>query len=77
MQKVRPFSVEVIGIETVTVPAGTFEAYKVELKPLDGEMGGGTTWVMKDAPGHPVMADMQLPPQAGGLVIHSELVKYE
>ena len=77
MQKVRPMSLEVVGTETVTVPAGTFEAYKVEIKPLDGEMGGGMTWVMKDAPGYPVMADMQLPPQSGGLVIHSELVKFE
>ncbi len=77
MQKVRAMLLEVVGTEAVTVPAGTFETFKVELKPLDGEMGGGTTWVMKDAPGYPVMADMQLPPQAGGLVIHSELVKSE
>ncbi len=73
MQKVRPMALEVIGTETVTVPAGTFETYKVEVKPLDGEEGGGVVYVMKDGNKYPVMADMKLPPQAGGLVIHTEL----
>jgi hypothetical protein len=73
MQKVRPMALEVVGMETVTVPAGTFETYKVEMKPLDGEEGGGMVFVMKDGMRCPVMADLKLPPQAGGLVIHTEL----
>ena len=74
MQKVRPMALEVVGMETVTVPAGTFETYKVEVKPLDGEPGGGVMYVMKEGVRCSVMSDMKLPPQAGGLVIHSELV---
>ena len=38
-QAVKVMSVEVVGVEKVTVPAGTFEAFKVELKNLDGEPG--------------------------------------
>jgi dipeptidyl aminopeptidase/acylaminoacyl peptidase len=77
MQKVRPMALEVIGTETVTVPAGTFETYKVELKPLDGEIGGGTVYVMKEGLKYPVKAKMQLPPQAGSLVVLSELVSFK
>jgi dipeptidyl aminopeptidase/acylaminoacyl peptidase len=77
MQKVRPMALEVIGAETVTVPAGTFETYKVELKPLDGEMGGGTLFVMKEGFRYPVKAEMHLSPQAGGLVVLSELQSFK
>ena len=73
MQKIRPMALEGIGTETVRVPAGTFETYKVEMKPLDGEEGGGMVYVMKEGRRAPVMADLKLPPQAGGLVIHTEL----
>ena len=44
-QKVRPMLVTVTGKESVTVPAGTFDAFKVEMKPLDGEPGTSTLFV--------------------------------
>ena len=37
--------VKVMRKETVTVPAGTFEAFKIELRPMDGTPGGGTYFV--------------------------------
>jgi hypothetical protein len=37
-----------LGTETVTVPAGTFEAYHI--RPSDQEMGEGDVWVSPDAP---------------------------
>ena len=52
---------------------GTVLDYEVEMKPLDGEEGGGVVYVMKDKGRYPVMADLKLPPQAGGLLIHTEL----
>ncbi|MCK4237097.1 MAG: DUF3108 domain-containing protein, partial [Candidatus Krumholzibacteria bacterium] len=45
MRKVRPMSLTVTGEETVTVPAGSFDVFKLELKALDGEMGGGTIFI--------------------------------
>ncbi len=66
LQKSRPMFMEVTGVETLTVPAGTFDVYKLELKPLDGEMGGGTMFVHKNAPHYMVRGKFQLPAQAGG-----------
>ncbi len=37
-----------LGMETVTVPAGTFEAYHI--RPADQDMGEGDVWVSPDAP---------------------------
>ena len=38
----------VAGTENVTVPAGTFDAYKVEIVPADGGADHMTVWVAKD-----------------------------
>jgi hypothetical protein len=77
MQKARPMSLSVTGKETVTVPAGSFEVYKIELKPLDGEPGGGTVFVSEKDPRLMVRSTSQLPPQAGGGTITSELTSIE
>jgi hypothetical protein len=76
-QKSRPMLVEVTGIEDVTVPAGSFEAFKVELKPLDGEPGGGTLFVSEKDPRCIVRSTMQLPAMMGGGTASTELVKTE
>ncbi len=75
--KSRAFSLEVTGIETVTVPAGSFEAFKIEVKPLDGDLGGGTIFVNESNPRCIVRATMQLPAQMGGGTSTSELVGVE
>jgi dienelactone hydrolase len=48
-QKVKLMSLKVAGSESVTVPAGTFDTYKVELTPADGSSGSETIWVAKDS----------------------------
>jgi len=48
-QKVKLMSLKVTGSESVTVPAGTFDTYKVELAPADGGSGSETIWVAKDS----------------------------
>jgi dipeptidyl aminopeptidase/acylaminoacyl peptidase len=48
-QKVKVMSLKVAGSESVTVPAGTFDTYKVELTPADGGSGSETVWVAKDS----------------------------
>ena len=61
------------GIEEVTVPAGTFETFKVELRNMDGEPGGGTVYISTNPSHHKVRSIMTLPPMMGGGTITSEL----
>jgi len=76
-QSVKVMTVEVAGIEKVTVPAGTFEVFKVELKNMDGEAGGGTVYINKGADRHKVRSVMELPPMVGGGTVTSELQAVE
>jgi len=72
-QAVKILTVEVAGVEKVTVPAGTFETFKVELKNMDGEAGGGTVYVKTGDDRYKVRSVMQLPPMMGGGTMTSEL----
>lgn len=65
-QKVRPMSLKVTGKETVSVKAGSFETYIVEIQPLDGQPGGGRLNVCVKAPKCVVRNDTQLPAAMGG-----------
>jgi len=40
---------KVVGVERVTVPAGTFEAFRVELAPADGGPERSTVWIAIDS----------------------------
>ena len=75
-QQVKVYIVEVTGIEDVTVPAGTFEAFKLELRPMGTEPGGGTVFVDTKTR-YQVRATMQLPAMAGGGSVTSELTAIE
>jgi hypothetical protein len=44
-QKVAVKQAKVVGVEDVTVPAGTFKAWKVEIASAEGEPGVQTTWI--------------------------------
>jgi dipeptidyl aminopeptidase/acylaminoacyl peptidase len=46
-QKPQIKQLKVIGSESVTVPAGTFEAYKVEISAADNEADKQTVWIDK------------------------------
>ena len=70
-QKVKVMQLKVAGSETVTVPAGTFDSYKVELTPADGSADKTTLWIAKDTRAavkvSSVMSSM------GGAVLTAEL----
>jgi dipeptidyl aminopeptidase/acylaminoacyl peptidase len=61
----------VTAIESVTVPAGTFKAYKVEITSADGQPGQTTVWIA-DGTRKPVKITAVLP-QMGGATMTSEL----
>ena len=71
-QRVRFWSVNV-SEDSVTVPAGSFETFKVTLEPLDNEGGGATYWVTKETPRYVVRGEAKLPAMMGGGTAVSEL----
>jgi hypothetical protein len=72
--KARKMNVRVAGTEKVTVSAGTFDTYKVEITPQDDEGGGSKLWITRDDH-RTVRLETQLPTQMGGGTIASELTK--
>ena len=72
-QKSRSMSLAVVGSESVTVPAGTFDCYKLEIKPIDEESGGSTVFVNKTDPHVMIRGIFELPPQAGGGSVTADL----
>jgi dienelactone hydrolase len=72
-QKVRPWSVDAVGKDTVEVPAGTYEVVELEVKPLDDQGGGKTAWVTAEGPAFVVRAEETLPARMGGGTATSEL----
>jgi len=71
-QKVSLKQLTVLGKEDVTVPAGTFKAWKVELKSAEGEPGLTTAWIAVDT--RKMVKISATMPQMGGAVLTSELV---
>tara|TARA_Y100001933_G_scaffold210752_1_gene215127 strand:- start:7 stop:1197 length:1191 start_codon:yes stop_codon:yes gene_type:complete len=71
--RVRFHSVRVDGAETITVPAGEFDTWKVVIEPIDEHGGGQTLWVTREAPRVVVQAETLLPPQMGGATVNSQL----
>jgi len=47
-QKLKLIALKVTGSESVTVPAGTFDTFKVELSSADGGSEKETVWIAKD-----------------------------
>src|SRR5580698_5545876 len=45
MQKVKLIELQVTGVEKISVPAGEFESFKVELSSSDGGAGKYTVWI--------------------------------
>ncbi|HEX8707079.1 MAG TPA: alpha/beta fold hydrolase, partial [Pyrinomonadaceae bacterium] len=72
-QKVQLKQLKVVGMESVTVPAGTFEAYKVEVTSAEGEPGQTTIWVAKDT--RRVVKSTASLPQMSGATITTELTQ--
>ncbi len=70
-QGIKQMELSVVGMEEITVPAGKFMTYKVEIKPVSGDAGGSMMWVSKE--GAKVVKERQSIPQMNGAVITSEL----
>ncbi len=74
-QRVRFFSVSVEGSESVELPAGTFEAWRVSLSALDDEGGDQTVWLDRDTPRTTLKAEGRLPAEMGGMSYTTELTE--
>ena len=76
MQKkeIKLMRLKVVGKEKVTVDAGTFDTYKIELKPANGDPGATTIWVSADNDRKPVKTSSVVPAM-GGAIMSSELIK--
>jgi dipeptidyl aminopeptidase/acylaminoacyl peptidase len=73
-QKVKLRQLKVTGSEKVTVPAGSFDAWKVEITPADGGTGESTTlWVDKTS--RQVVKMSTVIPEMNGATATAELVK--
>jgi dipeptidyl aminopeptidase/acylaminoacyl peptidase len=70
-QKVALKELRVVGTEQITVPAGTFKAWKVEVSSVEGDPGSQTVWVATDSR-KAVKVTASLP-QMGGAMLTSEL----
>lgn len=70
-QKGQVKQLKVVGTESVTVPGGTFDAYKVELVAADNDADRTTLWIAKDS--HKVVKIVATLPQLGGALLTSEL----
>lgn len=71
-QKEKLLQLKVVGAESVTVPAGTFDTYKVELSSADGGGDKQTLWIAKDSR-KPVKMTAVLA-EMGGATITQEMV---
>ena len=75
VQKQKPMirQLKVVGIESVTVAAGTFEAYKIESVAAEDEADKQTLWIAKDS--HRVLKISATIPSLGGATLTSELTQ--
>ena len=64
---------KVTAVEDVTVPAGTFKAWKVEIASAEGDAGQQTVWI--DTASRRVVKSSATLPQMGGAVATAELMK--
>jgi dipeptidyl aminopeptidase/acylaminoacyl peptidase len=71
-QKLEIRQLKVVATESVTVAAGTFDAYKVESVATDDEANKQTLWIAKES--HKVVKISATLPSLGGALLTSELV---
>ena len=72
-QKVKLQQLNVAALESITVPAGTFESYRVEVTSADGGADKKTLWVAKDS--HKVVKISAVAASMGGAVLTEELTE--
>ncbi|MGH9755005.1 MAG: alpha/beta fold hydrolase [Blastocatellia bacterium] len=72
-QKAALKQMKVVGSEQVTVPAGSFEAFKLEVTSAEGEPGKTTVWIAKES--RKVVKVVAVIPQMNGAILTSELAQ--
>jgi dienelactone hydrolase len=72
-QKPQMKQLKVVGTESVTVPAGTFEAYKLEIVSADNDADKQTVWIDKGS--RKVLKISAVLPSLNGAVLTSELTR--
>jgi hypothetical protein len=70
-QKPQIKQLKVLGSESVTVPAGTFDAYKIEILAADNDADKQTVWIDKGS--RKVLKISAVLPSLNGAVLTSEL----
>jgi len=73
-RKVRLMALAVTGRENVTTAAGSFEAFVVDAKPMDGESGALRFWISRETP-RVVKSESEIPASMGGGIVTTELTK--
>ncbi|MEE9255048.1 MAG: prolyl oligopeptidase family serine peptidase, partial [Pseudomonadales bacterium] len=76
-QKVRFWEFKVVAEESVAVPAGRFDSFKIEVDALDDAGGSGVIWISREVPRLTVKSEFQLPAAMGGGSVVSELTGAE
>ena len=71
-QKQKLLQLKVTGSEKVTVPAGAFDCYKVDITSAEGGLEKMTIWIAKDS--RKAVKISTLMPQMGGATMVAELV---
>jgi dipeptidyl aminopeptidase/acylaminoacyl peptidase len=71
-QKVKLLQLTVAGVDKTTVPAGTFDTYRVEITSADGGTDKKTIWIAKDS--HKVVKASAVLASMGGAVMTQELL---
>jgi hypothetical protein len=71
-QKPQIKQLKVLGTESVTVPAGTFDAYKVEILAADNDADKQTVWIDKGS--RRVLKISAVLPSLNGAILTSELM---
>jgi dipeptidyl aminopeptidase/acylaminoacyl peptidase len=72
-QKVKLLQLKVAGVESVTVPAGKFDAFRVDISSADGGPDKKTIWVARDT--HKVVKVSAVAAAMGGAVLTMELTE--
>ena len=72
-QKSKVMQVSVAGSEKVTVPAGAFDVYKLEVTSAEGGSEKLTLWIAKDQ--HKAVKYQMLLPQMNGATLDAELTQ--
>jgi len=72
-QKPQMKQLKVVGTESVTVPAGTFDAYKLEIVAADNDADKQTVWI--DKASRRVLKISAVIPSLNGAILTSELTR--